>query len=310
MAVGHHRRRDGAWRWRLDVLVDNLTINAFAVAFAVADVDVVVLVDVVRRRSAVDRRVRRIVVVIVVRVRVDRGASIIASNGLIDSAVAHIRIKIAVRVVRCAGIGVLVDVRHRARIDIRILIDVGHRPRILVDVGVGRCADIVVVVRVQRCAGVHVVVVIGVRGCAGRSVVVVIRVRAGGRIGAVRCAGRCCGVDIFRRRYGYSLGQRQRWGGQQKQSNFKFHVINPILDPMNPSTAIMMAKIKRSTHADVSPCFGAVCSSADKRSSIFPMALKARSRAAAVCDCCCSTRASFVMASESFVSADLMSPTS
>ena len=193
-------------------MVDNLTVHAFAVAFTITDVDVVVLVDVVRRRSAVDRRVRRIIVVIVVRVRVDRCAGVIAGNRLIDGAVAHIRIEIAVRVVRCAVVGVLVDVRHRARIDIRILVDVGHRPRILIDVGVGRCADIVVVVRVQRCAGagIHVVVVIGVRGCAGRSVVVVIRVRAGGRIGVVRCAGRGRGVNVFCRGNRYSLCQHHR----------------------------------------------------------------------------------------------------
>ena len=211
MAVGHHRRRDGAGRWRLNVLVDDLTVDALAVAFAVADVDVVVLVDVVRRRGAVDRRIRRIVVVIMVRVRVYRSAGVVGVDRLVDGAVAHIRIEIAVRVVRCAVVGVLVDVRHRARIDIRILVDVGHRPSVLVDIGVGRCVDVVVVVRVQRCAGagIHVVVVIGVRGCAGRSVVVVIRVRAGGRIGAVRCAGGGRGVDIFRRRYGYSLGQHQ-----------------------------------------------------------------------------------------------------
>ena len=148
-----------------------------------------------------------------IRVGVHRGAGvvIVAGNRLIDGAVAHIRIEIAIRIIRCAGVGVLIDVRHRARIDVCVLVDVRHCPRILIDVGVRRCADVVVVVRVQRCAGagIHVVVVIGVRGCAGRSVVVVIRVRAGGRIGAVRCAGGGRGVDIFRRRYGYSLGQHQ-----------------------------------------------------------------------------------------------------
>lgn len=210
LAVRHHRRRDGAGWWRLDVLVDDLPINAFTVAFAIADVDVVVLVDVVRRRSAVDRRVRRIVVVIVVRVRVDRCAGVIAGNRLIDGAVAHIRIEIAVRVVRCAVVGVLVDVCHRARIDVRILVDVGHRPRILIDVGVGRCADIVIVVRVQRCAGVHVVVVIGVCGCAGRSVIIVIGVRAGGRIVVVRSAGRRGGIDVFSRSNRHSLCQHHR----------------------------------------------------------------------------------------------------
>ncbi len=55
LAVGHHRRCDGAWWRRLDVLVDDLPINAFAVAFAVADVDVVVLVDVVVVAVAVRR---------------------------------------------------------------------------------------------------------------------------------------------------------------------------------------------------------------------------------------------------------------
>ena len=57
LAVGHHARRDGAWRRRLDILVDYLPVYALAVAFAIADIDVVVLVDVVRRRGAVDRRI-------------------------------------------------------------------------------------------------------------------------------------------------------------------------------------------------------------------------------------------------------------
>lgn len=208
LAVGHHRRRDGAWRWRLDVLVNNLTVHAFAVALAVVHVDVVVLIDVVVGVVAVRRLVNRAGIVVRV-VRID-GAVVVAVDRLVDSAVAHIRIEIAVRVFRCAGVGVLVDVRHRARIDIRILIDVGHRPRILIDVGVGRCADIIVGVRVQRCAGVHVVVVIGVRGCAGRSVVVVVRVRAGGRIVVVRCAGGGRGVNVFRRGNRYSLCQHHR----------------------------------------------------------------------------------------------------
>lgn len=208
LAVGHHRRRNGAGWWRLDVLVDDLPINAFAVAFAVAHVHVVVLIDVVVRVVAVGRLVNRAGVVVgVVRVH---GAVVVAVDRLADRAVAHIRIEIAVRVVRCAVVGVLVDVRHRARIDIRVLVNVGHRPRILIDVGVGRCVDIVVVVRVQRCAGIHVVVVVGVRGCAGRSVVVVIRVRAGGRIGIVRCAGRGRGVNVFRRGSGCGLCQHHR----------------------------------------------------------------------------------------------------
>lgn len=207
LAVRHHRRRDGAGWWRLDVLVDDLPINAFTVAFAIADVDVVVLVDVVVRVVAGRCLVNRAGIVVRV-VRVD-GAVVIAVDCLVDRAVAHIRIEIAVRVVRCAGAGVLVDVRHRARIDVRILIDIGHRTRILIDVGVGRCADVVVVVRVQRCAGVHVVVVVGVCGCAGRSVVVVIRVRAGGRISVVRCAVRRGGIDVLSRRDRHSLGQHQ-----------------------------------------------------------------------------------------------------
>ena len=208
LAVGHHRRRNGAWRWRLDVLVNNLTVDAFAVALAVAHVDVVVLIDVVIRVVAGRCLVNRAgIVVCVVRVY---GAVVVAVDCLVDRAVAHIRIKITVGIFRCAGVCVLVDVRHRARIDVRILIDVGHRPRILVDVGVGRCVDVVVVVRVQRCAGVHVVVVIGVRGCAGRSVVIVIRVRAGGRISIVRCAVCGCGINVFRRRSGCGLCQHHR----------------------------------------------------------------------------------------------------
>ena len=210
LAVGHHRRRDGAGRWRLDVLVDNLAIDAFAVTLAVGHVHVVVLIDVVVGVVAGGRLVNRAGVVVRV-VRVD-SAVVVAVDSLIDSAVAHIRIEIAVRVVRCAVavVGVLIDVCHRARIDVRILVDVGHRPRILVDVGVCRCADIVVVVRVQRSAGVHVV--IGVRRCAGRCVVIVIGIRvcAGGRIGVVRCAVRGRGIDVFRRRCGCGLCQYHR----------------------------------------------------------------------------------------------------
>ena len=208
LAVGHHRRRDGAWRWRLDVLVNNLAIDAFAVTLAVGHVDVVVLVDVVVGVVAVCCLINRAGVVVRV-VRVD-GAIVVAVDRLIDGAVADIRIKIAVCVVRYAGVGVLVDVCHRARIDVCILVDVGHRARSLIDVGVCRCADIVVVIRVQRCAGVHVV--IGVRRCAGRCVVIVIGIRvcAGGRIGVVRCAVRGRGIDVFRRRCGCGLCQHHR----------------------------------------------------------------------------------------------------
>ncbi len=133
LAVGHHRRRDGAgWR-RFDVLVDNLTIDAFAVAFAVAHVDVVILVDVAV--IAACRLVNRAGVVVRV-VRVD-GAVVVAVDRLVDSAVANFGVEIAIGRVGCVDVGILIDVCHRARIDVRILIDVGHRARILVDVGVG-----------------------------------------------------------------------------------------------------------------------------------------------------------------------------
>lgn len=151
-------------------MVNNLTVDAFAVALAVAHVDVVVLIDVVR--CLIDG-----VVVAACDVAVDR---------LVDSAVAHIRIEIAVRGIGC--------------VDVRILVDVGHRSRIDIVIRVHRCAG----------AGIHVVVVVGVRGCAGRSVVVVIRVRAGRRIGVVRCAGRGRGVNVFRRGNRYSLCQHHR----------------------------------------------------------------------------------------------------
>ncbi len=97
-------------------LVRKKGINAFAVAFAVAHVDVVVLVDVVVVAVAVRRLVNRAGVVVRV-VRVD-GAVVVAVHRLVDSAVAHIRIEIAVRIFRYAGVGVLVDVCHRARIDV------------------------------------------------------------------------------------------------------------------------------------------------------------------------------------------------
>lgn len=94
LAVGHHRRRNGAGWWRLNVLVDYLTINAFAVAFAVADIDVIVLVDVVV--VAVRRLVNRAGVV--VRVVGVHGAVAIAVDRLIDGAVACVVVVIVVRV--------------------------------------------------------------------------------------------------------------------------------------------------------------------------------------------------------------------
>ena len=170
LAVGHHRRRDGAWRWRLDVLVDNLAIDAFAVTLAVADVDVVVLVYVVG--CLIDG-----VGVVAGDVAVDR---------LIDSAVANVGVKIAIGRVGCVDVRILIDVCHRARID--------------------------VVIRVHRGAGanIDVVVGVGVCRCAGRCVGVVIGVGAGGRIVVVRCAGRGRGIDVFRWRSGCGLCQHHR----------------------------------------------------------------------------------------------------
>ena len=130
MAVGHHAWRDGARRWRLDVLVDYLPVDAFAVTLAVADVHVVVLVDVARRSRAVDRA--RVGVDVPVR------AVGLAAHALVDRAVARVSVYVPVRVIRCAGRGVLVDVRHRARIDIVISVRVGGR--ILIDVRIGRRA--------------------------------------------------------------------------------------------------------------------------------------------------------------------------
>ena len=149
LAVGHHARRDGAGRRRLDVLVDYLPVDALAVAFAVADIDVVVLVDVARGSRAVDRRVRHVVVVIVVRVRVQRRA----------------------------GRGVLVDVRHRARVG--VLVDVGYSPRVDVLVHVRVGGRVLVHVRVGGRAGRRVVVGISVvRRTVSGSVVDVRRRRA------------------------------------------------------------------------------------------------------------------------------------
>ena len=187
LAVGHHRRRNGAWRRRLDILVDNLAVDALAVACAVGDVDVVILVDVVRRSRAVDR--------VDVTVRIVRGT--VAVDRLVDGAVADVRIEIAVRGVGRAG--VLVDIRHRARV--YVLVDVGHRARILVDIGVraDRRAGVHVVVRVRTRADRRAVVVIR----AGRRAVIVVGVRrsAGGRVvivvRAVRGTGRRRVVDIF-----------------------------------------------------------------------------------------------------------------
>jgi len=88
LAVGHHAWRNGAGWWRLDVLVNYLPIDAFAVAFAVGHVDVVVLVDVVRRSRAVDRAVARVDIPV--------GVIGLAVDGLIDGAVAGVVIVIVV----------------------------------------------------------------------------------------------------------------------------------------------------------------------------------------------------------------------
>ena len=174
LAVGHHAWRDGAGRWRLDVLVDDLPVDALAVALAVRHVDVAVLVDVVRR--AVDRVAINIAVSAVGR----------AVHALIDRAVACVRVYVPVGVVGRAGRGILVNVGHRPRIDIivgvrvggRILIDVRHRARI----------DIVIGVRVGGRASGRVVVIVG--GRAGG------RIGVGVVIGAVRRRV----IDVCRRR--------------------------------------------------------------------------------------------------------------
>ena len=76
---------------------------------------------------------------VVVRVVGVYGAVVVAVDRLIDSAVANVRIEIAIGGVRCVDVIVLVDVRHRARIDVRILVDIGHRPRIDILIYVSVC---------------------------------------------------------------------------------------------------------------------------------------------------------------------------
>jgi hypothetical protein len=174
LTVGHHRRCNGTGRRRLNVLVNYLPRYVFTVAggLAVIHVDVVVLVDVVARLTD-----RACVVVYIPVCIVGR-----AVHALVDRAVARVGVDVPVGVIRCAVAGVLVDVCHRARIDILVhvgarccvLIDVCHRPRI----------DVLVHVRV------------GVR-TSGR-VIVVVRVCASGRIGIgiVRRAVGCRVVDV------------------------------------------------------------------------------------------------------------------
>ena len=157
MAVGHHAWRDGAWRWRLDVLVDDLTVDALAVAFAIVYIDVVVLVDVARRSRAVDRAC--------VGVDVPVRAVGRAVHALVDRAVAYVRVYVPVGIVGRAGRRILVDVSHRPRIDIIIGVRVGGR--ILVDVRI--CG------RTGRC----IVVSIGIVRRAVRGCVVDIRCRRG-----------------------------------------------------------------------------------------------------------------------------------
>ena len=138
MAVGHHRRRDGTgWR-RLDVLVDNLPIDALAVAFAVRYVDVIVLVDVVA--GLIDRAC--------VGVDVPVCAVGRAIHALIDRAVARVRIDVPVRVVGRAGRRILVNRRYSPRVDVLVDVRVGVYVRIggrasrcaVVGIGVVRCA--------------------------------------------------------------------------------------------------------------------------------------------------------------------------
>ena len=167
LAVGHHAWRDGAGRWRLDVLVDYLPVDALAVALAVGHVDVVVLVDVVRRSRAVNR----------VAVDVPVGAIGRAVHALADRAVAYVRVYVPVGVVGRAGR--------------RVLVDVGHRPRV----------DVIVGVRVGRRAGVHV----RVSGRAGRRIGVgVVRRAVRRRVVDIRRRRRGCLRKHHRSRTGGS----------------------------------------------------------------------------------------------------------
>jgi hypothetical protein len=138
LAVRHHAWRDGARRWRLDVLVDYLPRYVLAVAggLAVVHIDVVVLIDVVRQSRAVDCAC----VSVDVPVRTVR----LAVHALVDRAVAYVRVDVPVCVIRCAGRCVLVDVGHRPRIDIVIGVRVGGRAGVHVRIG-GRAGRRVVI---------------------------------------------------------------------------------------------------------------------------------------------------------------------
>lgn len=120
LAVGHHARRDGAGRWRLDVLVDDLPVDALAVAFAVGHVDVVVLVDVVA--GLIDRAC--------VGVDVPVRAVGRAVHALVDCAVARVRVDVPVGVVGRAGGRVVVYRRDGARVDVLVDVRVGVHVRI------------------------------------------------------------------------------------------------------------------------------------------------------------------------------------
>ncbi len=128
MAVGHHAWRDGARRWRLDVLVDDLTRYVLAVAFAVRYVDVIVLIDVVA--GLVDRAVASFVRRIDVVIRVFAIHRAILVDGLVHRGCADIVIEIAVCIIRCAVRSVLVNVVHCARV--HVVVRVGAVIRILV----------------------------------------------------------------------------------------------------------------------------------------------------------------------------------
>ncbi len=105
---------------------------------------------------------------------------------------------------RCADIIVIVCIERSAGAGVHVIIRVDRCAGAIASVEVCVC------VGVDRCAGRCAVIIIRICRCAGRSVVVVVRVGAGGRIVVVRCASRSCGIYVFSRRDRYSLCQHHR----------------------------------------------------------------------------------------------------
>ena len=248
MAVAHHAGGNRRGRWRRNLLRHALVGLALAVALAVRNADVVVLVDV----RAFGRAGRGVLIDVGVDCR--RGALVHVRVDVCRHALAGRDVRVQVCVVRRAGrhaiaeIAVRVEVRRRGRTLVQVAIGVqvgavdragigavhrlidGAGRNVGVEVVVGRCGRVLIDVRSRT--GLHIVVRVGRCRRAGRriDVIVVVRRRAGGRvyvrvrIGAGRSAVGGCVVDIV-----CGLGQHEARPAYRHESEVPFvdHVIYP-----------------------------------------------------------------------------------